>query len=184
MNSKLPLIVLISIALSSCTSGEGEPSGSGDKDSTYATGRLPTAAQVQQQAVLDSPLAEERPQGVSETVIGRTADTGGSIPDGERTERFAPGEEIHVAVRVEQPSPQARVRIAWFGPNNNLLGEDARPVSSDDEYVSFSIGGNKAIDPGEYRAEVWVDDRKVDERRFAVVAATQADESQDNFGGG
>ena len=184
MNLKLPLIALVPIALGACTSGESGPSGGNDKDGTYATGRLPTAAEVQQHAVLASQEAEERPQAVSETVVGRTSDTGGSIPVAERTERFAPGEEIHVAVRVEQPSPKARVRIAWFGPNNNLLGEDARPVSSDDEYVHFSIGGNKATDPGEYRAEVWVDDQKVDERRFAVVAATQADESQDNFGGG
>jgi hypothetical protein len=179
MNSKLPLIALVPIAFGACSSGESGPSGSGDKGGAYATGQLPTAAQVQRQTLLDTPAAEERPQAVSETVVGRTLDTGGSIPEGERTEEFAPGEEIHVAVRVEQPAPEARVRIVWFGPNNDLLEEEARLVSSDDEYVSFSIAGNKAADPGEYRAEVWVDDEKVDERRFAVVA-----EPRGNIGGG
>lgn len=143
--------------------------GTGSEDATsYATGQLPTAATVQQvtDAVPSAPQAE---RAAGEIIVGRALNPDGAIPENERTDRFAKGEEIHVAVPVRDFSPQSQVRVAWFGPQDDLLAEDAAEVTETDEYVSFSMAARDDFDPGEYRAEIWMDDQKITEQRFAVV---------------
>lgn len=133
----------------------------------YATGSLPTAATVQEHTDLQSVGKSPTQNVLGETVVGRKATPDGGIPPTERTDRFAAGEEIHLAVKVQQPAPQARVRVAWYGPNDDLMREDAKRVSESDEYVSFSTEG--AWDPGPYRAEIWLENDKIAEQRFAVA---------------
>jgi hypothetical protein len=134
----------------------------------YATGPLPSAATVQEQTDLQSAGRPPTQNVLGEAVVGRKATSDGGIPPTERTDRFAAGEEIHLAVKVEQPTPQARVRVAWYGPNDDLMREDAKEISENDEYVSFSTEGG-AWDPGPYRAEIWLENDKIAEQRFAVA---------------
>lgn len=174
MKTKLTWVGPLVLALSACGSESDERSTARNDSNDYATGRLPTAAAVQQQTTLEPP-AEHQPAAASDVVMGRALSADGAIPETERTQRFATGEEIHVAVPVRKLAPQARVRVAWFGPHDDLVAEDARAVpkadeADEDEYVSFSMRARDDLDPGEYRAEIWMNDEKIDEQRFALVA--------------
>jgi hypothetical protein len=106
-----------------------------------------------------------------EVVVGRKVTVDGAIPPGERADHFVAGEEIHLAVKVPQPAPPppAQVRVAWYGPDGNLTREDAKPTSEGDEYVSFSTADSADWGPGEYRTEVWLENEKIAEQRFAVA---------------
>jgi hypothetical protein len=164
---------IVAVFLASCGGGDGDRDTGqrtgaqhGDADG-YATGSLPTAATVQEHTDLQSVGKPPTQNVLGEAVVGRKATSDGGIPPTERTDRFAAGEEIHLAVKVQQPAPQARVRVAWYGPNDDLMREDAKRVSENDEYVSFSTEG--AWDPGPYRAEIWLENDKIAEQRFAVA---------------
>jgi len=163
--------LFVAIFLASCGGGDrGSEQLTDAQDSDadgYATGPLPSAATVQEQTDLQSGGRPPTQNVLGEAVVGRKATSDGGIPPTERTDRFAAGEQIHLAVKVQQPAPQARVRVAWYGPNDDLMREDAKRVSENDEYVSFSTEG--AWDPGPYRAEIWLENDKIAEQRFAVA---------------
>jgi len=173
MEKNLIRIMPLAILLSACGTG-------GEDSASYATGQLPTAADVQQKTEGTEILGKSAPA-VGEIAVGRAVSPEGAVPETERTDRFAQGEEIHVAVPVNNLAPQSRVRVAWFGPGDDLLAEDTTEVPANEEaqYVSFSMAAREDFDPGEYRAEIWMDDEKIDEQRFAVIT-----NGADNSGGG
>jgi hypothetical protein len=160
---RLIVVALTAALTASCSDGPEQSKGE------YASGPLPTAASVQQQVDGTTGRKALVPDAIEETAIGRRSDPEGTIPPTERTERFAAGEEIHLAIKVSPPARPAPVRVAWYGPDDNLLREDAKRVSERDEYVSFSTNESASWDPGEYRAEIWLHDQKIAEQRFAVA---------------
>jgi len=66
------------------------------------------------------------------------------------------------------------VKVVWFGPDEQRIGEQRETVSSGVSTLKFMKDGTKAWKPGDYRAEVWVGDEKVNDERFNIVSARNA----------
>ena len=163
---KTPLIPLIALAVAACGSEQDDARG---RDG-YVSGPLPTAAAVLEQAAVEAGTTQA-PALVRETIVGRRLAADGAVDPAERTDAFTPGEEIHLAVKVApQPAVEGELRVTWYGPGDDLLGEDAKPVPGSEQFVSFSSGDTADWNPGTYRAEVWLENEKLTEERFAVAS--------------
>lgn len=162
-------ILFSSILLSAC--------GAQTPDSTrneYASGPLPTADAVQAQAVIEA--SGTVASIVRETVVGRELTPDGAVDPAARTEQFAPGEKVHLAVKLEpQPDTSGEVRVTWYGPDDSLLAEDAQHVPRNNRYISFTAGETSDWNPGTYRAEVWLGGQKLAEQRFALASEKEVE---------
>lgn len=163
---KTRLISLIAFTLAACGSEhDGE-----DRDAGYVSGPLPTAAAVQEHAAVDVGTPQ-LPAVVRETIVGRRLAADGAVDPSERTDAFSPGEQIHLAVKVApQSAAEGQLRVTWYGPGDDLVAEDAKPVPGSERFVSFSSGDTAGWNPGSYRAEVWLENEKLAEQRFALAS--------------
>jgi hypothetical protein len=163
---KRSLIALFVFTLAACGSEQDNAS----TRNGYVSGPLPTAQAVQEQATVEVRTAQA-PALVRETLVGRRLAADGAVDPAERTDAFTPGEQIHLAVKVApQPAAEGQLRVTWYGPDDDLLGEDAKPVPASERFVSFSSGDTDRWNPGAYRAEVWLENEKVAEERFALAS--------------
>jgi hypothetical protein len=159
-------IALTALTVAAC----GSEQDGASRQNGYVSGQLPTAAAVQEHATVDVG-ANHAPAVVRETSVGRRLAADGAVDPAERTDAFTPGEQIHLAVKVApQSAAEGQLRVTWYGPGDDLLAEDAKPVPGSEQFVSFSSGDTASWNPGTYRAEVWLENEKLAEQRFALAS--------------
>jgi hypothetical protein len=91
---------------------------------------------------------------------------GSAVSDNSAGKNFRPGTPVHVAMEVKDAPPQTPVKVIWFGPNNTKVGEEVKQVTPGEKYLNFTAKDTKAWKQGDYRAEIWVADEKVNEQEF------------------
>jgi hypothetical protein len=175
---KKSVILLSALTVAAC----GSEQNSATNSDGYASGPLPTAAAVQEQGTVD-PGTSQVPAIVRETTVGRRLAADGAVDPAAQTDAFTAGEQIHLAVKVApQSAAEGQLRVTWYGPGDDLLAEDAKPVPGSERFVSFSSGDTAGWDPGNYRAEVWLENEKLAEQRFALASHEDLPESRESSG--
>lgn len=110
---------------------------------------------------------------VDDVTIGTALALDGSIPAAEVTDDFAPGEEVHLAMEVGDTPAGSAIKVVWLGQNDVRLHDESKTVTAGTEYLSFQVDtDNWAL--GDYRAEVWIGDERVNTQHFQIVKADQA----------
>lgn len=179
MSLRLLFTAVSTALLAACDSGGAGRSAQSDG---YATGQLATAESVQKHTDLSLDATAGAAK-ISGTVLGKQLAPEGSINATERTEQFSPGEPVHMAVEIADAPPETPVRVVWYGPRDEVRAEDIKPIQPQHKYISFTAAEPIVSDPGQYRAEVWIDDELVDERSFAVGDASSLDALLETSGG-
>jgi hypothetical protein len=170
MNARASVILVMGsvLLLSACAREESSPVAA---DNSAATG-----APVEQPGA-DSP-ADAGPVSaqtwIDDVTIGSELAADGSIAAGKTGDDFAPGQPINVAMEVGDAPPNTEVKVIWFGPNETKVGEEIKPTLANEKYLNFTVKDTKAWKKGDYRAEVWVGDEKVNEQMFQIVDADKA----------
>src|SRR5688572_20091792 len=98
--------------------------------------------------------------------IGSELDSSGAVVAGKTGDDFAPGQPVHIAMEVGDAPEGSAVKVVWYGPNETPMGEDTKTVSSGQKYLNFSAEDTQSWQKGDYRAEVWVGDEKVNQQMF------------------
>ena len=111
---------------------------------------------------------------VDDVLLGTAVATDGQIPAKSRTDDFVPGENIYLTMDVSDAAPGTMVKVVWFGPDERPIGEQSQTVTSGVSTFKFMKEGTRAWKTGDYRAEVWVGDEKVNDERFNIVSARSA----------
>jgi len=111
---------------------------------------------------------------VDDVNLGTAVAADGQIPAKSRADDFVPGEDIYLTMDVSDAAPGTQVKVVWFGPDERRIGEQRETVSSGVSTLKFMKDGTQAWKPGDYRAEVWVGDEKVNDERFNIVSARSA----------
>jgi hypothetical protein len=106
--------------------------------------------------------------------IGHELAADGSMVAGKGGDDFAPGQPIHLTMEVGDAPPGSTVKVVWYGPNETKIGEENKPVVSGQKYLSFSAADTASWAKGDYRAEVWIGDEKVNTQQFQIVDAAGA----------
>jgi hypothetical protein len=170
MMKKKLLVVAFSVLLVAsygCKKTEQEMGG---------TAEVPPVATTQEQAGTTSPtdLNPVAAQSyIDDVTIGHEVGADGTIPTGKTGDDFAPGQPIHVVVKVKDAPAASGVKVVWYGPGETKISEDDKQVAAGAKTLDFTAD-TKGWAKGDYRAEVWIGDEKVNTQQFQIVDAAGA----------
>lgn len=111
---------------------------------------------------------------IDDVTIGSELAADGSMAAGKTGDDFAPGQAIHLTMEVGDAPPASSVKVVWYGPNETKIGEETKPVVAGEKYLNFTAQDTSSWALGDYRAEVWIGDEKVNTQQFQIVAPGQA----------
>jgi len=106
--------------------------------------------------------------------IGSEIAPDGTIPAGKGGDDFAPGQAVYLSMEVNDAPPTTPVKVIWYGPNDTKIGEESKQVTQGEKYLSFTASDTKSWAKGDYRAEIWVGDEKVNQQQFNITDASKA----------
>jgi hypothetical protein len=93
-----------------------------------------------------------------------------SAPAGSTAQALTPGTELELTMSVEK-APQGTVVTAyWYGPEDRQLAYESQTVEPKQRQMNFTQENTHDWPAGTYRAEVWVDNNKVQEQNFQIAA--------------
>jgi hypothetical protein len=111
---------------------------------------------------------------IDDVTIGHELGADGSMVAGQGGDDFAPGQPVHVTMEVGDAPPNSSVKVVWYAPGETKINEENKPVVSGQKYLSFSATDTASWAKGDYRAEVWIGDEKVNTQQFQIVDAAGA----------
>ena len=111
---------------------------------------------------------------IDDVTIGSELAPDGSMVAGRTGDDFAPGQPIHIAMEVGDTPPASVVKVVWYGPNETMIGEETKSVTTGVKYLNFTAQDTASWAKGDYRAEVWIGDEKVNQQQFQIVDAANA----------
>ena len=109
-----------------------------------------------------------------DVTIGHALAADGSMVTGQGGDDFAPGQPVHVTMEVGDAPPNSTVKVVWYAPGETKIAEENKPVVAGQKYLAFSANDTKSWKVGDYRAEVWIGDEKVNTQQFQIVSAAGA----------
>ncbi|MFZ2493243.1 MAG: hypothetical protein WA208_17325 [Thermoanaerobaculia bacterium] len=141
------------------------------------TAEAPAETTTVEQAGTSSPsdIAPTTAQSwLDDVTIGSELGADGSMVAGKTGDDFAPGQPIHIAIETGDAPPSAIVKLVWYGPNETKVGEEDKPVVAGQKYLNFTATDTTTWAKGDYRAEIWIGDEKVNTQQFQIVDAANA----------
>lgn len=138
-----------------------------------------TATQVseQEKAGVDQPgdlNPVEAQTMIDDVTIGHMLAADGSIAVDQQGDDFAPGDPVVVAMEVGDTPAGSAVKVVWFGPGEKQVGEETKTVTAGEHYMNFQAQDTATWPKGDYRAEVWIGDEKVNTQQFQIVDKSEA----------
>jgi hypothetical protein len=106
---------------------------------------------------------------VENVTLGKKVSPDGTITADDQANKFAPGEPIYVAMQVGTDMAGSPVRVAWFDPSNQKVGDDQKTVANHKTQLSFQAQNAASWPAGDYHVEVWVGDQKVSTQQFTIA---------------
>jgi len=162
------LCLVIPMALVGCKSKETAEVEPGE--ATTATSESEVAG-VSSSSDLSPATAQAR---IDDVTIGHALSADGTIAADKQGDDFAPGEAVNVSLEVGDTPAGSAVKVVWFAADESRLGEETKTVAAGDKYLTFTSGDTSTWAVGDYRAEVWLADEKVNTQQFQIVAPANA----------
>lgn len=119
-----------------------------------------------------SPMAAQA--WLDDVTIGHELGADGAMVAGRTGDDFAPGKPIHLAIETSDAPAGSAVKVVWYAPGEKIIAEEQKDVASGQKYLNFSATNTKSWAKGDYRAEIWVGDEKVNTQQFQIVDAAKA----------
>ncbi len=105
---------------------------------------------------------------VDDFTIGHELAADGAVIAGQGGDDFAAGQPVHVAMTVNDAPQGSAVKVVWYGPNETKINEESKPVAAGQQKMNFTANSTGWA-KGDYRAEVWIADEKVNTQQFQIV---------------
>lgn len=167
MKTAVVTMALALVVLTGCKKSDEVATGSAETATTATTAEIPGTQSpndlnpVRAQAYID------------DVTIGHEVGADGTIPAGKTGDNFAPGETIHIAMKVKDAPANTAVKVVFFGPGEKNVGEETKNTTAGQTFATFEKA-TKGWPKGDYRAEVWTGDEKVNTQHFQIVDAKNA----------
>jgi len=116
----------------------------------------------------------EAQMAVDDVTLGKSMNSDNTIPAEAQGDDFAPGDTVHLSMEVGDTPAGSLVKVVWFGPNETRIGEETQTVNEGDKYKAFHSTDTASWAKGDYRAEVWIGDEKVNQQQFQIVDSSEA----------
>jgi len=105
-------------------------------------------------------------------VMGHGLAPEGVVAADQKGDSFSPGQPIHLTMTVKDAPANAAVKVVWYGPNETKIRTEQKSVPVGATTLAFSSTDTAKWALGDYRAEVWIGDEKVDTENFKIVDLT------------
>jgi hypothetical protein len=142
-----------------------------DQDDTAATATEQEVPATDREGDLNPVEAQTM---VDDVTIGKEVGPDGMIATENQGDDFAPGETVYLTMNVADAPAGSAIKVVWFGPGEQQVGEQSKQVETGSQYLTFETADTGAWQKGDYRAEVWVGDEKVNTQQFQIVDADDA----------
>ena len=162
------LLLLLPLAIACAPKEQAEPD---DKDDTATTVSETEKPGVDSPGDLNPVEAQTM---VDDVTIGHSMGADGTIPADQQGDDFAPGDPVFVVMEVGDTPAGSAVKVDWFGPNETRVGDETKTVNAGEKYLSFKAADTANWPKGDYRAEVWIGDEKVNTQQFQIVDKSEA----------
>jgi hypothetical protein len=106
---------------------------------------------------------------VDDVTIGHKVETDGTIAAANQGDDFAPGDPIHIVMKVGDAPADSKVKIAWYGPGDTKVDDQEKAVTPGQAYLDFEQTKTASWPKGDYRAEIWIGDEKVNQQQFNIT---------------
>jgi hypothetical protein len=116
----------------------------------------------------------EAQMAVDDVTLGHDMNPDYTIPQDQQGDDFAPGETVHLSMEVGDTPAGSAVKVVWYGPGETQVGEETKTVNAGDKYLAFHSNDTASWAKGDYRAEVWIGDEKVNTQQFQIVDKSEA----------
>lgn len=167
MNAKKMLVLLLLLMLPlAIACGPKETAETDDPDDTAATTTEQEKSGVDQPGDLNPVEAQTM---IDDVTIGHSVGADGTIAADQQGDDFAPGDPINVVMEVGDTPAGSAVKIVWFGPNETRIGEETKTVTAGEKHLGFQTTDTGSWAKGDYRAEIWIGDEKVNTQQFQIV---------------
>lgn len=163
----LPLVLALPLAVGCKTQESAEVD---DADDTA------TMTSEQEQAGVDTPgdlNPVEAQTMIDDVTIGKQAGADGMIAAENQGDDFAPGETVYITMNAADAPASSAVKVVWYGPGETKINEEEKTVQSGSQYLTFQAD-TASWEKGDYRAEIWIGDEKVNTQQFQIVDAENA----------
>jgi hypothetical protein len=98
----------------------------------------------------------------------------GTIPNADQGDDFAPGQPVYLTMKVADTPATSKIKVAWYGPGDTKISDEEKSVPQGAKYLSFSQTRTSSWAKGDYRAEVWIGDEKVNTQHFNITDKSKA----------
>ncbi len=168
--SKLMAVLLMTMLPLAFACKTQEEAAVDDVDDTASTTSEQEVAGVDQPGDLNPVEAQAM---VDDVTIGKKVGADGMIATEDQGDDFAPGDTVYVTMNVADTSAGSAVKVAWYGPGETKINDEEKSVATGDKYLTFQAD-TASWAKGDYRAEVWIGDEKVNTQQFQIVDAENA----------
>ncbi|MDP9120712.1 MAG: hypothetical protein M3O15_04985 [Acidobacteriota bacterium] len=100
--------------------------------------------------------------------VGHQLTADGAIPPDQIGKRFAAGDPIFLSLTLGKVPAGSSVRADWYGPGDAKISSEAKTVPAGASHLDFKADSS-TWQQGDYRAEVWIGDQRVQSQQFSVV---------------
>ena len=111
---------------------------------------------------------------VDDVTIGHKVATDGTIATEDQGDDFAPGDPIHIVMKVGDAPANSAVKVAWYGPGEKKVDDQSKTVTAGQTYLDFEQTNTASWPKGDYRAEIWIGDEKVNQQEFNITDPANA----------
>jgi hypothetical protein len=161
MNRNLKNAMLVVIAALSAPALAGDDKG-------------PTIAEkpgISQPGDISPPVAQAM---VDDVNIGIAVQSNGRVPADSGPDNFLPGEDLYLTMDVSDAPAGTAIKVVWIGPGDQPIDTQIQKVAAGVSTLKFVRQDTRSWKTGDYRAEVWVGDEKVDDEVFDIVSTRSA----------
>ncbi len=111
---------------------------------------------------------------IDDVTLGKQIGADGTIPAESQGDDFAPGEAVNVVMEVGDTPAGSLVKVVWYGPGETKIGEETKTVEAGQTHLGYTSSDTASWQKGDYRAEVWIGDEKVNTQQFQIVDAADS----------
>lgn len=108
---------------------------------------------------------------IDDPTLGSQIGTDGSIPLGSTDNDFVAGDPVYLAMEVGDAPATANVRVVWYGPGDQMLHEETKPVGGQGTYMNFQAPSTTGWPVGDYRVVIFANGQQAHQEDFNIEAA-------------
>jgi len=159
------LVVAVTFLSFGCKKTDEATTGSAETATAASTSEIPSTTSP-------NDLNPVRAQSyVDDVTIGHQVAADGTIPTGQTGDNFTPGQKVFIAMKVKDAPANTAVKVVYNGPPDKKVGEETKNVPAGATYLTFEKD-TKGWPKGDYSADVFVGDEKVNTQHFNIVDAS------------